>query len=112
MRRKFPEIPVEVEVDSLEQLHEVVAAGADLVLLDNFTVEQVRAAVEWNAGRAKLEASGGITLETARAYAQTGVDYIAVGALTHSAPILDIGADLFDAVTPASSEVPADETGV
>lgn len=112
VRRKFPEIPVEVEVDSLEQLHEVVAAGADLVLLDNFTVEQVRAAVEWNAGRAKLEASGGITLETARAYAQTGVDYIAVGALTHSAPILDIGADLFDAVTPASSEVPADETGV
>lgn len=108
VRRKFPEVPVEVEVDSMAQLHEVVAAGADLVLLDNFTVDEVRAAVEWNAGRAKLEASGGITLDTARAYAETGVDYIAVGALTHSAPILDIGADLYDAVTP----IPADETGV
>lgn len=108
VRRKFPELAVEVEVDSMDQLKEVVEAGADLVLLDNFTVEQVREAVEWNAGRAKLEASGGITLDTARAYAETGVDYIAVGALTHSAPILDIGADLYDAVNP----VPADESGV
>jgi nicotinate-nucleotide pyrophosphorylase (carboxylating) len=104
VRRKFPEVAVEVEVDSMTQLHEVVEAGADLVLLDNFTVEQVREAVEWNAGRAKLEASGGITLDKARAYAETGVDYIAVGALTHSAPILDIGADLYDAVTPAREE--------
>ena len=94
VRRKFAEISVEVEVDSLDQLQEVVAAGADLVLLDDFSVEEVKRAVELNAGRAKLEASGGLTLDVARAYAETGVDYLAVGGITHSAPILDIGADL------------------
>ena len=85
---------VEVEVDSLEQLDEVLQAGADLVLLDNFTVPDLRAAVARNAGQARLEASGGLSLEVARKVAETGVDYLAVGALTHSAPVLDIGADL------------------
>ena len=94
VRARFPGIDVEVEVDSLEQLSEVLSAGADLVLLDNFTVDQLRAAVALNAGRARLEASGGLTLDVAAAVARTGVDYLAVGALTHSAPVLDIGADL------------------
>ncbi len=94
VRKKFPDLAVEVEVDSLDQLQEVVAAGADLVLLDNFSVEEVKEAVRLNANRAKLEASGGLTLEVARAYADTGVDYLAVGAITHSTKILDIGADL------------------
>lgn len=94
VRERFPGVPVEVEVDSLEQLQEVLAAGADLVLLDNFTPEQMRAAVQLTDGRAVLEASGGLTLADAAAVGATGVDYIAVGALTHSAPVLDIGADL------------------
>ena len=94
VRAAFPGIPVEVEVDSLEQLAEVLEAGADLVLLDNFTTEQMRAAVAMTAGRAGLEASGGLDLSRAAEVAATGVDYLAVGALTHSAPVLDIGADL------------------
>jgi len=94
VRERFPGVPVEVEVDSLEQLDEVLQAGADLVLLDNFTVPDLRAAVARNAGRARLEASGGLSLDLAREVAETGVDYLAVGALTHSAPVLDIGADL------------------
>jgi nicotinate-nucleotide pyrophosphorylase (carboxylating) len=94
VRKRFPEISVEVEVDTLEQLYKVVEAGADLVLLDNFDLASIRKAVEWTAGRAKLEASGGLTIDTAPAYAALGVDYLAVGALTHSAPVLDIGADL------------------
>ena len=94
VRTRFPGIIVEVEVDSLEQLDEVLAAGADLVLLDNFTPDQMREAVRRNAGRALLEASGGLSLDAAAAVAATGVDYLAVGALTHSAPVLDIGADL------------------
>jgi nicotinate-nucleotide pyrophosphorylase (carboxylating) len=94
VRKKFPNLPVEVEVDSLDQMQEVVAAGADLVLLDNFSVEEVKQAVALNANRAKLEASGGLTIDVARAYAETGVDYLAVGAITHSTAILDIGADL------------------
>ncbi len=94
VRAKFPDVPVEVEVDSLEQLDEVLDAGADLVLIDNFTTEEMVEAVRRNAGRAKLEASGGLTISVARAVAATGVDYLAIGALTHSAPVLDIGADL------------------
>ena len=90
----FPEVPVEVEVDSMDQLDEVLAAGADLVLLDNFTPADMAAAVQRTAGRARLEASGGLSLVNAAEVAATGVDYIAVGALTHSAPVLDIGADL------------------
>ena len=94
VRDRFPGVPVEVEVDSLDQLVEVLDAGADLVLLDNFTIDQLRQAVQITAGRARLEASGGLSLNVAQAVASTGVDYLAVGALTHSAPVLDIGADL------------------
>ena len=94
VKAKFPNLPLEVEVDSLQQLREVVEAGADLVLLDNMSIEECRAAVEIVSGRAKLEASGGLILSNAHAYAKTGVDYLAVGALTHSAPVLDIGLDL------------------
>ena len=89
-----PDIPVEVEVDDLAQLDEALEAGADLVLVDNFTLEDMAEAVRRSVGRARLEASGGLTLDRAPAVAATGVDYLAVGALTHSAPVLDIGADL------------------
>jgi nicotinate-nucleotide pyrophosphorylase (carboxylating) len=94
VKEKFPNLPLEVEVDSLQQLREVIEAGADLVMLDNMSIEECRAAVEIVAGRAKLEASGGLILNNAHAYAKTGVDYLAVGSLTHSAPVLDIGLDL------------------
>lgn len=94
VRARFPGVPVEVEVDSLDQLDEVLAAGADLVLLDNFPVTEMSEAVRRTAGRARLEASGGLSLSVAADVAATGVDYLAVGALTHSAPVLDIGADL------------------
>src|SRR5215467_9541467 len=89
-----PELPVEVECDTMEQVEEAVAAGAGLILLDNFSVAAVSAAVRVNAGRALLEASGGLRLESAAEIAATGVDFLAVGALTHSAPALDIGLDL------------------
>ncbi len=94
VREAFPEVPIEVEVDTLHQLREVVDAGADLILLDNFTPGECAEAVGIVGGRALLEASGRLTLDTARAYAETGVDFLAVGALTHSSPILDIGLDL------------------
>ena len=94
VRRRFPDVPVEVECDTLDQVQACVEAGADLILLDNMPVDELRKAVEIAAGRARLEASGGLTLDTARAVAETGVDFLAVGALTHSAPILDVGMDL------------------
>ena len=94
VRKNYPNIPLEVEVDSLDQLKEVVEAGAELVLLDNMSPDECRSAVEIAGGRCRLEASGGLTIENANAYAKTGVDYLAVGALTHSAPVLDIGLDL------------------
>ena len=94
VHRSFPDVLVEVEVDTLAQLQDVLDAGADLVLLDNFSYDEMREAVRINAGRAVLEASGGLTLENAHAVGETGVDYVAVGALTHSARVLDIGADL------------------
>ena len=87
-------IKVEIEVDTLEQLQEVLDAGADLVLLDNMSAEQMRQAVKIADGRAILEASGGITLETVAEVAATGVDIISVGALTHSATALDFGLDM------------------
>ncbi|WP_200263605.1 carboxylating nicotinate-nucleotide diphosphorylase [Streptomyces sp. HSG2] len=94
VRERFPGVPVEVEVDTLHQLREVLEAGADVILLDNFTPGECAEAVALTGGRAALEASGRLTLENAGAYAATGVDYLAVGALTHSAPILDVGLDL------------------
>jgi nicotinate-nucleotide pyrophosphorylase (carboxylating) len=83
-------VSVEVEVESLEELDEVLAAGVTRVLLDNMAPVDLRAAVEHVRGRAQLEASGGITLDNVRAVAETGVDFISVGALTHSAPALDV----------------------
>lgn len=100
VRAAAPDLPCEVEVDSLEQLDEVLAegVGADgLVLLDNFPVWQTQIAVQRrnNAAPAtRLESSGGLTLDTAADYARTGVDYLAVGALTHSVRVLDIGLDV------------------
>ena len=94
VRSAFPTAPIEIEVDTLEQLAEVLPLKPDLVLLDNMTPEQCRAAVSLVAGQTKLEASGGITLDLARSYAETGVDYLAIGALTHSAKNFDIGLDV------------------
>jgi len=93
LKEKFPGKPIEIEVDSLEQLTQAIAAGAQLVLLDNMDPELCKQAVALVAGKCKLEASGGITLENAKAFADTGVDYLAIGALTHSAPALDIALD-------------------
>jgi len=94
VRSEFPTAPIEIEVDTLEQLAEVLPLKPDLVLLDNMSPEQCRAAVTLVAGQTKLEASGGITLDLARTYAETGVDYLAIGALTHSAKNFDIGLDV------------------
>jgi nicotinate-nucleotide pyrophosphorylase (carboxylating) len=94
VRSEFPTSPIEIEVDTLEQLAQVLPLKPDLVLLDNMSPEQCRAAVSLVAGQTKLEASGGITLELARSYAETGVDYLAIGALTHSAKNFDIGLDV------------------
>jgi nicotinate-nucleotide pyrophosphorylase (carboxylating) len=97
VRELRPDITLEVEVDTLDQLDEALAAGAELVLLDNFTVADTAAAVRrTRAGfpGVELESSGGLVLADARAVAATGVDYLAVGALTHSAPVLDLGMDL------------------
>ena len=87
-------IKVEIEVETIEQLEEVLDAGADLVLLDNMEPEQMETAVRLVSGRAVVEASGGITLETVGEIAKTGVDIISVGALTHSAPSLNISLDM------------------
>lgn len=85
---------LEVEVDRLDQIAEVVEAGVDTIMLDNFTPDELRAGVELVAGRAIVEASGGVSLETVRAIAETGVDVISVGALTHSVRALDLGLDV------------------
>jgi nicotinate-nucleotide pyrophosphorylase (carboxylating) len=84
---------VEVEVDGLDQLDEALLHGPDVVMLDNFSLDDLRTAVARAGGRVRLEASGGVNLDTVRAIAETGVDVISVGALTHSAPVLDIGLD-------------------
>jgi nicotinate-nucleotide pyrophosphorylase (carboxylating) len=97
VRAHAPGVPLEVECDTLEQLREAIGAGVHLVLLDNFSLADTRAAVELVDGSGvRLEASGGLDLERARDVAATGVDYLAVGALTHSAPVLDLGFDLRD----------------
>jgi nicotinate-nucleotide pyrophosphorylase (carboxylating) len=95
VRERFPGLPVEVECDTVEQVREVLEAGADLVLLDNMTTDDLRASVAvCRAAGVLTEASGGLSLEIARSVAETGVDFLAVGALTHSAPVLDLGVDL------------------
>lgn len=95
VKERAPEIEVEVECDTLEQVREAVAAGAELILLDNFSLADTVAAVALcrEAG-VRTEASGGLTLDRAAEVARTGVDFIAVGALTHSAPVLDLGLDM------------------
>ena len=93
IKEKYPTKELEIEVDNLDQLSEVILLQPNLVLLDNMSVDECQKAVEVVKGKFQLEASGGLTLENAKAYAQTGVDYLAVGALTHSAPAFDIGLD-------------------
>ncbi|MEI2711942.1 MAG: carboxylating nicotinate-nucleotide diphosphorylase [Nocardioides sp.] len=96
VRREFPGVPVEVEVTDLDQLRELLDAGCERILLDNMDSATMTEAVEITAGRALLEASGGLTLERAREVAQTGVDFISVGALTHSVIVFDLGMDLVE----------------
>lgn len=94
VRREFPGLEVEVEVDSITQLKEALKSAPEIVLLDNMSIEDTKTAVSLaNGSRTRLESSGGLTLETVRSYAECGVAYLAVGAITHSAPILDIGLD-------------------
>ncbi len=85
---------IEVEVDTMDQLREALDAGVDVIMLDNFALEDIRRAVSVVAGRVLLEVSGGVTPEKVRAIAECGVDFISVGALTHSAPAVDIGLDI------------------
>jgi nicotinate-nucleotide pyrophosphorylase (carboxylating) len=97
VRAHAPDIPLEVECDTLDQVREAIAAGVELVLLDNFSLADTRTAVGLaRPTGVRLEASGGLSLDRAREVAATGVDYLAVGALTHSAPVLDLGFDLRD----------------
>jgi len=92
-RNKFPNLKIEVEADTLEQVRQAVDAGAEMILLDNMNLKELRQAVKIINSRAKTEASGGVNLNNVRAIAHTGVDYISVGALTHSARAVDIGLD-------------------
>ena len=92
-RGSYPKLRVEVEADTLDQVEQALAAGADLILLDNMDIAQLRLAVQKCKGRAQTEASGGVTLGTVRVIADSGVDFISVGALTHSARAVDIGLD-------------------
>jgi len=94
VREAFPEVPGQVEVTTVDEALAAVGAGADFLLCDNMTPDALRAVVAAVGGRAALEATGGLTLDRAREYAETGVDYLSVGALTHSSPILDIALDL------------------
>ena len=100
IRARFPQVPIQVEVESEAQAHEAIEAGARFLMLDNMGLEQMRALVqtvsarEPQEGRVRLEATGGLTLETARDVAHTGVDFMSVGALTHSSPIVDLALDL------------------
>jgi nicotinate-nucleotide pyrophosphorylase (carboxylating) len=92
-RRKYPKLKIEVEADSLDQVRQALDAGAEMILLDNMSLDDLSQAVVMAEGFAKTEASGGVNLKTVRAIAKTGVDFISVGALTHSAPAVDIGLD-------------------
>ena len=92
-RALYPTLKIEVEADTLEQVGQAADAGADIILLDNMSLEQLRQSVALVRGRAKTEASGGVNLQTVRGIAETGVDYVSVGAMTHSARAMDIGLD-------------------
>lgn len=96
---------IEVEADTLEQVREAVEGGANIILLDNMNVDQLREAIRLTRGRAKTEASGGVTLENVRAVAETGVDFISVGALTHSARSMDIALDFIEGQSQANPDV-------
>lgn len=93
VRRQYPEMKIEVEADTIAQVDQALQLGVEMVLLDNMSLEDMRRAVALARGRAKTEASGGVSLRTARGIAETGVDYISVGALTHSARAMDIALD-------------------
>ena len=93
IKKMYPDKSIEIEVDSIDQLKEAIMLKPDLILLDNMSTNQCSEAVSITNGLVKLEASGGITITNAKAYAATGVDYLAIGSLTHSAPALDIGLD-------------------
>lgn len=104
VRTRWPDVAVEVEADTVDQVREAIEAGADLVLLDNMSTADQRASVELaKAAGVRTEASGGLTLDRAAEVAATGVDYISVGALTHSAPVLDIAMDLRQALRTGTS---------
>ena len=92
-RENYPKLKIEVEADTVEQAKTAAEAGADIILLDNMSCEELSQSIELINGRSKTEASGGITMDTVREIAETGVDYISIGALTHSAPAVDIGFD-------------------
>ena len=94
MKAAHLEMPIEIEAQSLEQVDQALAAGVDIILLDNLPIEEVRVAVRTIAGRAKIELSGGVTLERIAELARTGADYVSVGALTHSAPAVDLSFEL------------------
>jgi nicotinate-nucleotide pyrophosphorylase (carboxylating) len=94
MRKKTREMPTEVEAQSLQQVDEALAAGADIILLDNLSTEEIRAAVEKCRGRVKTEVSGGVTLQRIPELAATGADYVSIGALTHSAPAADLSFEI------------------
>ncbi|HBC85810.1 MAG TPA: carboxylating nicotinate-nucleotide diphosphorylase [Lentisphaeria bacterium] len=94
-RKSYPKLEIEAEADRLEEVREAADAGADYILLDNMSNEMMAKAIKINAGRAKLEASGGITLDRIPSIAKLGVDYISAGALTHSAKAIDIAMDIF-----------------
>ena len=93
IKKMYPDKSIEIEVDSIDQLKEAITLKPDLILLDNMSTDQCSQAVSITNGLVKLEASGGIAMTNAKAYAATGVDYLAIGSLTHSAPALDIGLD-------------------
>ena len=93
IKKMYPDKSIEIEVDSIDQLKEAIRLKPDLILLDNMSTDQCSEAVSITNGLVKLEASGGIAITNAKAYAATGVDYLAIGSLTHSAPVLDIGLD-------------------
>ena len=94
MKASHQEMPIEIEAQTLEQVDQAVAAGADIILLDNLSIEDIRAAVQRIGGRAKVELSGGVTLDRIPELARTGADYVSVGALTHSAPAADLSFEL------------------
>jgi nicotinate-nucleotide pyrophosphorylase (carboxylating) len=113
VRARFPNLPVEVECDTVEQVAEAVTAGADLILCDNMCPDALRESVALaHPAGVRLEASGGLTLDVARAVAETGVDYLSVGSLTHSTPALDLGLDLDIGRSPGHNPAPGPTAGM